>query len=338
MAKKLTAAETALSKAFLHDLFVAGGLVKHSIRTTGENYINSYCQEEAKVLCNEIKYRTFDFFNTDRALRTIANYWVYPLKDPGKAKRPDVSAMAHIIAAFCAENEILWDDVNVPRTITEMETFRKSHLGNACWEFGCFLSQKEEKATATRKTPRAAKATSTSGAAPKSGYKTSGAKSGVIKGLIGKPGEKITFESGKYVYSILCASSKAKPQFVFIDPVSTLADPNVVRFGDPSGYTACKLFFKSAEEAKAAINLIIDIDSKFTIPGHITDFTPARAAADANGYFLVNTEVGPAYIKARKLNEAIAEELEDTDSFEAKEAKFPEINDVDTYTEAFFRE
>jgi hypothetical protein len=337
MAKELTAAEVALSKAFLHDLFVAGGLVKYPIRTLGDNYVARYCTEEAKVICKEIKYRTFDFLSTDYAISTIAgSCWVYPLNEPGKAKRPDKHSIANIIAAFCAENEILWDNVNVPRTVTEMETFRKSLLGNACWQFGCFLSQTSEKAAATTsKTTKSTKAGATRGSAPKSDYKVSGAKSGLIKGLIGKPGEKTTFARGKYLYSVLCSSTKTKPQFAFIDPVSTLSDPNVVRLGDPSGYTACKLFFTSVDEANAAIE---KIKSSIIIPDHISGFSPARASADANGYFLVRTEIGPAYIKARKLNETIAEELEETEDNSARKAKFPEINDVDTYTEAFFRE
>jgi hypothetical protein len=251
--------------------------------------------------------------------------------------------MANIIAAFCAEHEIFWDDVNIPRTTVEMDTFRKSYLGQACWDFECFLSQQTEKkpdkfaakyAAKHTVAPKKPKATSSStgsvrGTAPKSDYKTSGAKSGVIKGLIGEPGEKIKFSSGTLLYSILCASSKTKPQFAFIDPISTLADPNPVRLGDPSGYTACKLFFKSMSEAKVAIDTIT---SKLDIPAHISAMSPARAPADANGYFLVNTEIGPAYIKARKLNETVIE-----DSEEVLEEKGL-INDIDVYTEAFFKE
>ncbi len=343
MAKKLTAAEAGLSRAFLHDLFEAGGLLKYPIREEGKNYIKAYAADDAKTVCNEIKFRTFDFLKVDYAINSLTSYWVYPLKEPGKAKSPTAKSIANIIAAFCAEHEIFWDDVNTHRTSTEMETYRKSFLGSACWEFECFLSQQEAKAPDKYAAKYAAKRTavkapraprSATGSAPKSGYKASGAKSGSIKGLIGKPGEKITFASGKPLYSIICTSSKAKPQFAFIDPVSTLADPNVVRLGDPSGYTACKLFFKSTDEANAAIE---KIKSGITIPDHISGFTPAKAASDANGYFLVSTEIGPAYIKARKLNETIAEDFED-EAITTKKAKFPDINDIDVYNEAFFRE
>jgi hypothetical protein len=344
MAKKLTAAEAAFSRALLHDLFEAGGILKYPIREEGRNYIKEYAPDEAKTICNEIKFRTFDFLNVDYAIKSISSCWIYPLRDPGKAKRLEAESIANIIAAFCAELEIFWDDVNTHRTSTELETYRKSFLGKACWEFECFLSQQETKApdkfaakyAAKRGTTKAPKAPrSTTGSAPKSGYKSSGAKSSVIKGLIGKPGEKTTFSTHTLLYSILCKSTKAKPQFAFIDPVSTLADPNVVRLGDPSGYTACKLFFKSIEEAEAAI---AKIKSSIAIPDHISAFTPAKGYADANGYFLVKTEIGPAYIKARKLNETVSEDLDETEEFTATPAKFPKINDIETYNEAFFRE
>jgi hypothetical protein len=337
MAKKLTTAEANLSRAFLHDLFEAGGLLKYPVRTDGHNYIKEYYASDAATICNEIKYRTFDFSKADKAIRNLSGCWVDPLKEPGKTKRPDASSISNIIAAFCSENEIFWDDVNVPRTKTEMEAFRANTFGAACWEFECFLSQRPAKsATATPATRGAKRSKAASGgSAPKSGYKTSGAKSGLIKGLIGKPGEKITFDSGRYLYSIICASSKPKKQFAFIDPVNRVADPNIVRLGDPSGFSACKLFFKSIDEANAAIEQIL---LKIDVPSHISGFTPARCSPEANGYFLVNTEIGQAYIKAQKLNETIAEELDTPEETPARKAKFPEINDIDVYNEAFFRE
>jgi hypothetical protein len=346
MAKKLTAGEASLSRAFLHDLFEAGGLLKYPVRTYEKNYIKVNAQSQAKIICDEIKYRTFDFYKTDSALRYISTCLVFPLKDVGKAKRLDEYSIANMIAAFCSEQGIFWDNVNTLKSTVEMETYRRSILGNACWEFECFLSQQADKAPdkfaakyAAKRTAPAKTGTKTSGGtrsgAPKSDYKSSGAKSGSIKGLIGKPGEKITFPADQLMFAILCASSKSKPQYAFIDPLSKPADPNVVRIGDPSGYTACKLFFKSLDDATAAIH---KIESELGLPAHVTGCTPAKGYPDANGYFLVNTEVGPAYIKARKLNETIAEELDTDEESSVKKSRFPEINDIDVYTEAMFRE
>jgi hypothetical protein len=62
----------------------------------------------------------------------------------------------------------------------------------------------------------------------------------------------------------------------------------------------------------------------------------AKQKADPNGYFKVETDYGIAYIKASKLNEAM-EEAFDTGAT-AEEARFPEINDIELYQEALFRE
>jgi hypothetical protein len=331
---KLTKVETTWSRPFLHDLFEAGGLLKRPVRTHSVNHISERRYfDQAKAICDEIKYRAFDFPKLDSALRSISNYtYVEPLHDDGSGsyKSLDTAQMARIIAAFCAEQEIFWDDINTLRTTTEMETYRMSRLGKACWEFGCFLSQRPDKkagAASKTRTPRAA------GAAPKSGYKSSGPRSGDIKGLIGEPGKKITFTSSTLLYVIVCESSKPKAQYVYIDPLAYRANPNKVKLGDPSGYSACKLFFDSIEAAEKAVK---HIKATFDIPSHITDFIIKKQTADSNGYFAVATDVGTAFIKASKLNEEIVEEI--TEEPKPRHAsRFPKINDIEVYNEAMQR-
>jgi hypothetical protein len=237
--------------------------------------------------------------------------------------------IANMIAAFCAEHEIFWDDINTHRTTVEMDTYRKSALGGACWEFNCFLSQQADKPSARKplRAPRVA------GAAPKSGYKSSGPKSGEIGGLIGKPGEKV-FLTGKNLVVICCDSSKPKAQYVYVDPLTYKADINKVKLGDPSGYSACKLFFDSVSTAETAVEII---KRSFTIPEHITGFTLKRQSADPNGYFKIDTTVGPAYIKASKLNEEIKEEMTEEAPSKTTKSRFPEIGDIDVYSEAMHR-
>jgi hypothetical protein len=346
MAKKLTSVENTWKQAVLHDIFEAGGLIKLPIRTAGVNYVNKYQKSDGQVLCDEIKYRSFKFYDTDGALRRIANNcYFFDLRDRDVHKRLVETQIANIIAAFCAENEIFWDDVNTHKTTVEMDTYRKSILGNACWEFGCFLSQQSDKGPSKyaakfatkRGSGTKSKASTTSSSprsgVPKSGYKSSGGKSGEIKGLIGEPGEKIDLTSTcTYMGVILCLSSKSKAQYAFVDPLANKVDPNKVKLGDPSGYSSCKLFFASERDAYAAID---KIKSSIAIPDHITGFEIRRQAVDRNGYFKINTEIGPAYIKASKLNEAVAEEL-DKEVHQPK-SRYPEINDVDVYTEAMFQ-
>lgn len=333
---RLTAPEATWSRPVVHDILEAGGLLKHSVRTRGENRIKrARLEEYAKVLCDEIKFRNFDFPKTNEALTRISNYVYFtPLHDNDTRKRLTEIQLAHILAAFCAEQEIYWDDVNTARTTVEMETYYRSYFGKACLDFKCFLSQQAEKKPARSSAPRAASGAST-GSVPSSGYKTSGPKSGLIKGLIGEPGEKHKFPSYSYLYDIICVSDKKKKQFVFIDPLAYKSEVNRVRFGDPSGWSACKLFFETREDAEAAINTIYGSGS-FRVPADISGMTPAKQKVDPNGYFKVMTEVGAAYIKASKLNEAIAEEVE-ADAPKARASRFPEINDIDVYNEAMHR-
>jgi hypothetical protein len=319
---KLTSVESTWSRAFLHDLFEAGGLIKTSVRSSGTNRMNGRFTESAKTLCNEIKYRAFDFPKTDAAIQALTECPIQPLHESG-AKYLSSKQIANIIANFCAEKEIFWDDVNTLRTSVEMDTYRMSFLGSACWNFKCFLSQQSGKKTSG--------STRAAGGAPKSGYKSSGPKSGVIKGLVGEPGEKTHFSSSLYV--LVCDSAKKKKQYVFIDPLSPITEINKIRFGDPSGWSSCKIFFDSYEAARTAMEAAESGD--FRIPSDITGLHIERAKADPNGFFKVKTELGEVYIKASKLNEAIEEALkEEKAKPEKRTSRFPEINDIDVYAEA----
>lgn len=329
MAKKLTASEQSWSRTVLHDIFEAGGLTKRSVRDAGHNRIMSMHEMEgAKALCDEIKFRNFDFPKLDSVLYRLARFVSFEQLHAARTRKSlTAHQIANILASFCAENEIYWDDINTHRTTVEMDTYRMSVLGKSCWEFGCFLSQQAAKKPT--RAPRAASTPRDPGAAPKSGYKSSGPRSGEIKGLIGTPGEKITFSRSDILFVIVCDSSKPKTQYVYVDPLTYKADPNMARLGDPSGYSACKLFFKELTEAQAAVDTIKE---HFKIPEHITGFTIKRQSADSNGYFKIATDLGPAYIKASKLNEEIVEEV--TEETKSHKSRFPEIGDIEVYSEA----
>lgn len=332
---RLSSAEAAWSRPVIHDIFTAGGLVKTSIRTDSRNSIERRrLENEAKIICDEIKNREFNFPAVDKAIARIANYATfYPLRDGGGGKSLTAKQIADILAYACATQEVFWDDVHTARSTVEMETYRMGYLGRACWEFKCFLSQQAEKKPATR-TPRPVGAGGTAGTARgASSYKSSGPKSGTIGGLIGAPGEK-SYLPGPTAYDIVCTCpTKKKQQFVFIDPISNKADPNKVRFGDPSGQTACKLVYATQAEAEAAIERIYA--SGLRIPADITGFTAAYMKLDRNGYFKVRTEIGDAYIKAVILNEQVEEDLEA--DVTTRKSKFPEIADIDVYSEAMHR-
>jgi hypothetical protein len=339
MAKRLGSAEARWSRAVLHDIFEAGGIIKYPKRTYKANG-TMYRKESAEVICKEIKFREFNFTGVDNAIRKIAYYsYFYDLHGTTdtKSRQLNEAQIAHILAAFCAENGIFWDDVNTSRTTVEMETYTtKTIFGAACWAFECFLSQQADKKTPVAKSAasRGASASRTTGGGPTSGYKSSGPKSSLVVNLVGKPGEKIHPPKSTPLILIRCTSDKPKKQYVYINPLRTSS----VSLGDPSGYSDCKLFFKTISDAQDAIRLIKS--GTVTVPSHITDFSLEKQAVDSNGYFEVETNVGNAYIKASKLNEAIEEDLDEcSDSKTAvRTSRFPEIMDIDVYTEALYRE
>lgn len=329
MAKILTPTEQEWYQTVVHDIFEAGGLLKTSRRTSGENkLLPGYYDhvKQAKNICDEIKNRTFNFVELDNDFRTLHQNSFDKLTTRGSSYIKD-KQIANILAAFCAENEIFWDDVNTRKTVTELETYRMSTFGKACWNFGCFLSQQKGKRSRSDTT----RTTVAGSSAPKSGYKSSGPKSGMIGGLIGEPGEKIKCYGNLYV--IGGKSDKKKKQYVFIDPLSPVAAVNKIRIGDPSGWSCCKLFFEDRADAEKAMERLVTEDTFIRrTPSHIEGLFVARISPDSNGYFKVETEIGPALIKASKLNEAIAEDMEnDTTGTEvAKNSIF----DIDVYTEA----
>lgn len=333
MAKKLTSTEATWQRAVLHDIFEAGGLLKRPTRDAGSNrIINAHETEKAKRICDEIKFRNFDFPKLDASLHSIARYVSFEqLHDAGTRKMLRANQIANIIASFCAEQEIFWDDINTHRTTVEMDTYRMSILGKACWDFGCFISQRADK----KKTSKLVKSVSeprVAGSASKSGYKSSGPRSGEIGGLIGEPGKKVIFAKDDILRVIVCHSTKPKTQYIYVDPIANKADTNIAKIGDPSGYSTCKLFFDSIEAAQAAIDTI---KSEYKIPDYITGFEIKKQAADPNGYFKIKTDLGNAYIKASKLNEEITEEI--TEEPKKVKSRFPSINDIDVYSDAMYR-
>lgn len=327
---RLTSSEMTWYRPVVHDIFVAGGLVKHSVRTDTRNTIERHrLESEAKIICDEIKNRAFNFPAVEKAINKISMYAAFSHLHDSGSKSLTAQQIAHILAYACAVQEVYWDDVNTARSVVEMETYRMGAFGKACWDFKCFLSQQaERKAPKVTRVPGA----TTGIARGSSSYKMSGPQSGAIRGLIGAPGEK-HFLPGPKAFDIICTCpTKKKQQFVFIDPLSNKVDPNKVRFGDPSGQTACKLVYATREEAEAAIANIYS--SGLRIPSDITGFTAAYMKLDENGYFKVRTEIGDAYIKAVILNEQL--DMEE-DLCADRKAKFPEINDIDTYNEAMYR-
>ena len=313
---KLTPTEINIQKGFLNDLFVTGGLVSHNARTSGSVFIgyhNSF-KNAATEICNEIKYRKFDFFQIDDCLENgLKGAKFYPDLHSTSSKPiyRNAKTLARLIAAFCADAAIYWDDVNTNRTLVEIETYKKSIFGGALWDFECFLSQQVNKNNSTNNQPSSTprkSATRTPGQAPKSSYPSSGPQSGNVRGLLGTPGQKMVAQNS-VVYRVVgvnanSAKVKAQAHVNALSPsgaVSGQPDVNKVVIGSANGYTNFICFLDDLTKANDFLNKCIA-----NCPANVTNLQLYKSPADPNGYYEVQTEYGPVGIAAKALNEALS--------------------------------
>lgn len=338
------------AKGFLVDLFYNGGLIGGSDTATaaaagGLKYRKTeFDYGDAKkacvLLCDEIKNRAFNFFKADDALNELATKKFYAdsaaigqVKGARKIQRP-AEVLAAYIANFCKNAGIYWDDINTNRTVYEMDAYKKTLLGGALWDYGCFLSQ-----VINNTTPAASAATTSGGRTraastrqpgqpPANQYKSSGPQSGNVRDLIGQPGQKIQASQR----DVLCITgnnaNSGSPAFALIRPLEksgASGSTNKVFISSSHGYTACQCYFEDLPAAQAFL-----ADCQKICPSNISNLHIAKRSREKNGYFKVGTEFGPVLISAQKMNEAINNKHESV--FAGRE-----IQDIDAYTEAFYR-
>jgi hypothetical protein len=290
--------------------------------------------ESCKIICNEILYKRFDFFNVDKALTIVADYKyiknpTYDLHGGGSRMVFTAAELADCIAIFCKANEIYWDDVNTLKTPAELKAYSDGSFtfATALYNNKCFLSQNIDAdgkliistkgSKSTRSVGTGTGSTTTGSGGVKDPYKSEGPKSGVARGLVGKPGEKV-FAAERFVATLVALVPGKKPRYAFIRPLGasgteSSAGVNKVFIADPSGYRDCQLFFETVREAEAFQTKCKDAGR---VPAGAIEFEVRKQYSDANGYFKMNTEFGIALIKASKLNEQLSEEVEvseDTD-------------------------
>lgn len=190
-----------------------------------------------------------------------------------------------------------------------MDVFEKTLLGDALKQYDGYVEPivvAKKTASTKTSTPKAP------GQGPKNDYKSTGGQSGNVRDLKGTAGTKEIL-SVPMVFVIKGVNANtAKVPYAFIRPLKASGasgNTNKVFLGDPSGYTDCTLFFTTIQEADA---FLIKCNNG-TIPSNISNLQVAKIGVDKNGYYKVGTEYGDAYIKASKLNEELAEEVEKQD-------------------------
>lgn len=350
MAKKI-AIDVATAKSWLHDIFVAGGAgvaPKREIDMQSYHYMygsrnSSWNRREvataAKIIVEAIQFRhadVKDFVRYDAALNTLSRYPFAPtISDNSNRgiKRGDTT-LAKFVAWFCAEYEYWWDDSNI--STFEMDQINQSVLGKALFDFECFMSQpSNSNSSVSNTTNKNTNGNSTRNAKGSSSYKTSGGQSGQARALIGQPGDKEYITGSTYwIKGVKANSNNTQCAFVRpLVPAGAAGSVNKVFVGDASGNKDCRVFFK---DEQTAIDFLNKCQTNNKIAAGISNLNIIRTSADQNGYFQVDTEFGPVYIKASKLNEEIEENFEQEDK--QTEKKLSNKEKWERYEEAYFHE
>lgn len=300
-----TAREAA--KAWFHDVSVAAGVRTNVVRPDKRYFGNRADYVAiAKEICDELINR--NFADTDSAIRKLSQYGFCPSLDVknNSIKRVKPEVIAKYIVYMAQLLRLYWDDTI--HTPYEIDTFKKTLLGEVVFRYGQYISAIPEKRAA--RSSNTSSGTKTPWQPPKSNYKQSGPQSGNVRDLIGQPGNKVTAD-GAFIYKIIGDNPETKnTPNVFIKPLSAsgaAGSTNKIFISSGKGYTDCTCYFDDPNEATTFLNKVINSGK---VPSNISNLRVVKNKADSNGYFLVGTEFGTCAISAKTLNEALKETLD----------------------------
>ena len=143
-------------------------------------------------------------------------------------------------------------------------------------------------------------------------------------------GKLTNISNGYYVYWIggeFANPGKTQPK-LHVKPQHGKT-PLKVDYGSGQGYNDCILYFASEQSARNFMG-IADANK----PSKVKSLQLKKIGEDKNGYVEVDTEFGPAYIKASKLHEEVEEDLEEN----KEEKKYNHKEVAEAYFNGFFKD
>lgn len=349
------------AKAWLHDVFIWGGLASTPRRAVSiDKYRYMYGTHPDNFRVNEKKYRdaaqticacisnrfaeTQRFLAFDNAIKLISQCHFLP--ELGAARGNVVeppSTLCMFIAWFCDENNLVYNNKNT--SVEEMKQIKNTLIGATLWDNYLFAKDrtpednpnKHADSSSAQEAPASAPEapkTSTGGTATPTQVKQGGAAGHTLyrsnAGGILTQGKLTNIANGYYVYWIggeFVNQGKTQPK-LHVKPQYGKA-PLKVDYGSGQGYNDCILYFASEGAAKNFLG-IADAHK----PSKVKSLQIKRIGEDKNGYVEVETEFGNAYIKASKLHEEVEEDLENK-----KEENTVSNKEVwEAYKEGFFSE
>lgn len=305
------------------------------VKQGNTDYVSGWSKSDVNVACKTI-YK----FIVDRQIDTGgtlephfdalggAEYYGDASLDYANVYKIKARTFMKIFANICARREIFWDDGEY--TPFELDYFKKTPFGETLWDFRCFVSQEPD--TIKIKSPSSAR-TSSSGngtpAAPKAPRAT-GAGHTLYRnnagGIVGTSKDILTVP---YMYCIMGEfnpKGKTSPK-IHVSPQGQSA-PLRVKYTSGQGHNDCILYFESLA---AADDFKVKCDAN--LPANVAFLKVKKLATDPNGYVQVDTQYGPAYIKASKLHEEIVEDEADVELVEEVVTE-----EVEQLPESYYRE
>jgi hypothetical protein len=243
-----------------------------------------------------------------------------PYANSYKLKAKDIMK---IFANVCAKREIFWDDTT--HTPQELDYFKKTPFGEMLWDFRCFVSQEPD----TIKVPTASTPKTTNGTTPRTPRAAAGSGHTLYRnnagGIVGTSKDILNVPEMYCIMGEFNPSGKTKPK-IHVSPQGQGA-PLKVKYTSGQGFNDCILHFDSL----AAAN---DFKTKCeaNLPANVAFLQVKKLPTDPNGYVQVDTQYGPAWIKASKLHEEI---IEDSDTELVEDIVAEEVEQL---PESYYRE
>ena len=260
-------------------------------------------------------------------------YYNDPSFDYANTYKIKARTLMKVFANVCAKREIFWDDAEY--TPFELDYFKKTPFGETLWDFRCFVSQEPDVRKApTVGTPSTSRATSaanggTTSSAPKA-PRTTGAGHTLYRnnagGIVGTSKDILTVPEMYCILGEFNPKGKTSPK-IHVSPQGQGA-PLRVKYTSGQGHNDCILYFDSLSAAN-------DFKTKCdaNLPANVAFLKVKKLATDPNGYVQVDTQYGPAWIKASKLHEEIVEDEADVELVEEVVTE-----EVEQLPESYYRE
>lgn len=337
MAKSyLTPEELQLGNKWLKTVFFP------CVRQGNTNYVCGWHKSDVNVACKTI-YK----FIVDRQMDAQGNLTAH-FEALGKAEYYSDSSFDYsniyrlrskifmkVFANVCAKREIFWDDGEY--TPHELDYFKKTPFGETLWDFRCFVSQEPDvrkiASVGTASKP-ATNATTTTSNGTTAAPRTTGAGHTLYRnnagGIVGNSKDILAVPEMYCILGEFNPKGKTSPK-IHVSPQGQNS-PLRVKYTSGQGHNDCILYFDSLTAAN-------DFKTKCdaNLPAKVAFLKVKKLATDPNGYVQVDTQYGPAWIKASKLHEEIAEDFEaDIETSEVAESLVNE--EITSLPESHYRE